>query len=217
MPTSLYNNAEYRKKQSLLTKKLWAEGKYNVLIKPLQLRHCKNANCINAFMVKPYDPKVFCSRSCSAFINNRNRQKIAKTPCLACGNYLEKRFRKYCSINCQNNHKYHTYINSWKKGIVNGIIGQRVKTTSHHIRRYLLRKYDEQCSLCGWNKKHTTTGVIPLEIDHIDGNAENNTEQNLRILCPNCHALTPNFRNLNKGHGRKWRLVNNSLFISPKR
>ena len=50
------------------------------------------------------------------------------------------------------------------------------------------------------------TGHVPLEIDHIDGDAENNIETNLRVLCPNCHSLTPHFRNLNKGKGRKWRM-----------
>jgi 5-methylcytosine-specific restriction endonuclease McrA len=39
-----------------------------------------------------------------------------------------------------------------------------------------------------------------------DGNSENNLEENLRLLCPNCHSLSPNFRNLNKGYGRKWRV-----------
>jgi Zn finger protein HypA/HybF involved in hydrogenase expression len=64
----------------------------------------------------------------------------------------------------------------------------------------------EKCSMCGWNKKHSITGHVPLEIDHIDGNSQNNIESNLRILCPNCHSLTPYFRNLNKGNGRKWRI-----------
>lgn len=35
---------------------------------------------------------------------------------------------------------------------------------------------------------------IPLEIDHIDGNKKNNDRNNLRALCPNCHALTPTWR-----------------------
>jgi len=39
---------------------------------------------------------------------------------------------------------------------------------------------------------------IPLELDHIDGNHQNNALDNLRLLCPNCHSLTPTFRGKNK-------------------
>jgi Zn finger protein HypA/HybF involved in hydrogenase expression len=92
--------------------------------------------------------------------------------------------------------------------VVSGTIGINTKTISEHLRRYLFEKYKEKCSLCGWNKRHSITGTVPLEIDHIDGNAENNSEENLRVICPNCHALTPHFRNLNKGKGRSWRLKN---------
>ncbi len=55
-------------------------------------------------------------------------------------------------------------------------------------------------------KKNPVTGKVPLEIDHIDGDSENNKEENLRLICPNCHSLTPSFRNLNKGKGRAWRI-----------
>lgn len=45
----------------------------------------------------------------------------------------------------------------------------------------------ESCDLSEW------MGVsIPLELHHIDGNKRNNNFENLKILCPNCHALTPN-------------------------
>ncbi len=75
-----------------------------------------------------------------------------------------------------------------------------------HLKKYLLKKFGNRCSECGWAKKHPITGVIPLEVDHVDGNAENNIESHLRLLCPNCHALTPFYKNLNKGNGRKWRM-----------
>ncbi len=54
----------------------------------------------------------------------------------------------------------------------------------------------ECCENCGL---HTWQDVkIPLELHHIDGNNSNNNLENIQILCPNCHALTPNYRGKNK-------------------
>lgn len=38
---------------------------------------------------------------------------------------------------------------------------------------------------------------IPLEMHHIDGDNLNNELSNLQLLCPNCHALTKNYRGKN--------------------
>jgi len=35
---------------------------------------------------------------------------------------------------------------------------------------------------------------IPLELHHINGNRFDNRIENIQFLCPNCHALTDNYR-----------------------
>lgn len=50
-----------------------------------------------------------------------------------------------------------------------------------------------ECEQCGWAKK-TFDGYLPLELDHMNGDHYDNQLQNLRILCPNCHSLTPYHR-----------------------
>ena len=127
--------------------------------------------------------------------------------CISCKKILETRDQiKFCSNKCQAGYQYRVFVVKWKSRTVEGGVGILTKTVSGHLRKYLFNKYGESCSLCRWNRRNPITGKVPLEIDHIDGNSENNTEDNLRLICPNCHSLTVHFRNLNKGHGRKWRM-----------
>lgn len=111
--------------------------------------------------------------------------------------------RKYCSKQCLAIHKYDIFIREWKLGKQKGLCGKT--STSKYIRRYLFEKYDNQCARCGWNKINPVTNKIPLEMEHIDGKHTNNKEKNLILLCPNCHSLTPTYKALNKGNGRKGR------------
>ena len=144
--------------------------------------------------------KEFCSNSCSAVFNNKNRRKIHL--CLNCGKPLKDTRTKYCSNKCQVDHQYIEYIKLWKDGTVSGRVSGSTLQISNHLRRYLFEKYDNKCCLCGWGMINPQTGKSPLEIHHIDGNAENNSEDNLQLLCPNCHSLTPNYKNLNKHSSR---------------
>lgn len=205
MRPAFYDNSEYKKKQSDITKKYWINGVFKSLVKPLEKRSCLNPNCINDFLVKAYDKKKYCGNSCAARTNNLRR--LRKTPqCLVCNKFTKRLVYKYCSLKCQSLDRYNQYINRWKLGLETGGIGITTKTISAHLRRYLREKYGDKCSICGWGEKHPKTLVTPLEVNHIDGNASNNNEGNLQVICPNCHSLTPNFRNLNKGKGRVWRL-----------
>lgn len=72
------------------------------------------------------------------------------------------------------------------------------KINSHNLRLRLIEEglKNSCCERCGL---HTWQDVqIPLELHHIDGNHINNNLANLQILCPNCHALTPNYGSRNK-------------------
>jgi beta-phosphoglucomutase-like phosphatase (HAD superfamily) len=65
------------------------------------------------------------------------------------------------------------------------------------IREGWLKRACSHCTRTTWEGR-----AIPLELDHIDGNPTNNLFENLRLLCPNCHALTPTYRGKNIGRGR---------------
>jgi hypothetical protein len=52
----------------------------------------------------------------------------------------------------------------------------------------------ERCLLTTWHDRQ-----IPLELDHVNGRRYDNRLENLRILCPNCHAQTDTYRGRNIG------------------
>lgn len=65
--------------------------------------------------------------------------------------------------------------------------------------RYVLEQANYSCEECGWNERHPIDGHCLVEVDHKDGNKHNSSRENLRALCPNCHAKTPFHNGRNKG------------------
>lgn len=123
--------------------------------------------------------------------------------CKNCKIKLIRKKNKYCSNKCKLDYEYNSYIDRWKAGEELGMnTGYEL---SNYIRRFIKEKYNNKCSVCGWAEINIFTGNIPLEIEHIDGNAYNNKENNLTLLCPNCHSLTSTYKGANKGNGRKGR------------
>jgi len=142
--------------------------------------------------------KKFCNSSCAASFNNKYRNKKEKKHCINCGKEISR--NKYCSNLCQGDYEKKEYIKKWKNNEMDGMSGKL--STSSYIKNYMLEKYDNKCMKCGWNKMNPFTKKIPLQLEHIDGNYANNKEENLIILCPSCHSLTPTYGARNKGNGR---------------
>lgn len=134
---------------------------------------------------------------------------LSNRKCLNCENKIPLVNTKFCSMSCftgfYKKNVYEKYIEDWKNGLVDG--GKGIEGghngVSGHIRRYLFDKYESKCALCGWDKSNPFTKTQPLEVDHIDGDSLNNKEDNLILLCPNCHSLTPG-HSTSKGNGRRY-------------
>jgi hypothetical protein len=127
--------------------------------------------------------KIFCNSSCSA----KNKNRKIKGFCLNCLIELDYHKRKFCSRRCNQTYNY-------KKRVEEHKLSKRV------IRRYLTEKFGYKCSVCNlneWNCK-----PLVLEIEHKDGNSENDSWDNLCYICPNCHSQTPTYKSKNKGNGR---------------
>lgn len=140
----------------------------------------------------------FCSQSCAAMFNNKIHKMLprqsAPVHCLECKTIITtyRKGAKYCNHKCQGSHRIRLSFHAKKP------------PSRRNVRHYLLMTRPHQCEHClnsKWQSK-----PIPLEVDHIDGYSNNNKEENLRLLCPNCHACTDTYKSKNRGKGRASRM-----------
>ena len=181
--------------------------------KPI-IRQCSNPECKKEFEVsQKSDPKKFCGHGCSAVVSNQARKRIIYCQYSECKKIINTehiKIRKYCSSRCAGDAKSKTIVDAWISGEFDGSTKYGLSRT---IRKYLLKQANYKCqspTCCvpgGWGEINPATGNVPLEIDHIDGDAYNNdfANNNLIVLCPNCHSLTASYRALTEVSSRKWR------------
>jgi hypothetical protein len=73
----------------------------------------------------------------------------------------------------------------------------RLENTYRLKRRLLAEGWKSRaCEQCG--RTEWLGHPIPLELHHKDGDRTNNCLDNLELACPNCHALTDNYRAKNR-------------------
>ena len=153
---------------------------------------CKQCQCI--IPRKKARRAKFCSHSCRASHNNvgihRNGKSITQL-CPICQNKINHCHHQYCSDACEVIAHHARQLERIKRGEIS-------KRTT--IRSHLIRAFSHHCWICKnieWMGK-----PIPLDLDHIDGNAGDNRLENLQMCCPNCHAQQPTRRGGNWGKGR---------------
>lgn len=72
------------------------------------------------------------------------------------------------------------------------------KGTTCNIKKRILKHgfLEKKCYSC--NNTNWLSQEMPLELEHKNGDNNDNRLENLTLLCPNCHALTPTYRGKNK-------------------
>jgi len=175
----------------------------------------KCLNCGNIIDTKDKNRK-FCNHSCSAIYNNNKRDintynKIKKSlikynsvnyeptynKCLFCDNDIKTipfKIRKFCNNECQRKFQKNNFFNKIENG--------DLSLDNRQYKLYLINKHGNRCMECGWGEINIYTNKIPIELEHIDGNSYNNSLDNLKLLCPNCHSLTRTYKGANVGNGR---------------
>lgn len=169
---------------------------------------CKHCNKKIEFCKRKVND--FCDQSCAASYNNARRHGLraykritlgvvrfepAKTACGNCGNCgtpLHTHQKFYCSLLCTSRAKQKEKLTLWLE--VGKASGNRA------IRGFLAELHGYQCSSCGiseWNGK-----PITLEVEHISGDSEDSSKENVCLICPNCHSQTATYKGKNRGHGR---------------
>ncbi|MBA9003356.1 hypothetical protein HNR21_002238 [Actinomadura cellulosilytica] len=140
-----------------------------------------------------------CSRECAI-----KARTTRPAPCRRCGSEERtgrRRTGPYCSWSCWNEDRYErtgscaSWVRSWLSGEISGTTEKG--RPDHRVKHALVSLRGRRCEQCGWDKVNPVSGRVPLHLDHITGDRKRNRPEEVRLLCPNCHALTPTYQHLN--------------------
>jgi len=151
--------------------------------------------------------RKFCL-DCSPFRKHNTRATFETTlldkkgcnqkKCEHCGKELSLLSKKWSGKYC-NNYCHQQHVWSQSKILIEQT--QTIPTKSPtKAKRYLREVVGIKCSKC--NIVEWMGQEVPLVLDHIDGNPENWSLNNLRLICGNCDMQTSTYKGRNLGRGR---------------
>lgn len=177
---------------------------------------CKQCACIIVYLKRC---NKFCSKSCAATFNNTQKPKRSKhindtlvklkigskqitCNCAECrtpftfypNKHNPSQSKKCCSYACSIKLRHKQKF----------VLVEQGTASAKYVKRYLVNKHGNNCldPSCAWD---FSKRPINVELEHIDGNSENNTLANCTLLCPNCHSQTSTYKAKNIGNGRAYR------------
>ena len=119
--------------------------------------------------------------------------------CLNCGKEIidkKRKNRKYCCNQCQQYYQWKQEIQIIEQQNNFQINGINEFNARRKAKKYLIEKYGNKCSICGTT--HWLGKPILLIADHINGDATDNSINNIRLICSNCDATLDTYKAKNK-------------------
>jgi predicted nucleic acid-binding Zn ribbon protein len=198
-----YNNKKRAKKKLSDNAKRLLNSKLNELSKEALEKLILEDGLSFFYIAKMFRccPKTVKRRAEKFKINYERRQVRHYEPidefqntCANCGKPIKKR-QIFCSHECCNEYrkqeKYKYYIEHQ-----NEFTGKEIRYD--WLKPHILKEQNNCCAICGSEPIHNGK-ELHFILDHIDGDATNNTRSNLRLVCPNCDSQLDTFKSRNIG------------------
>lgn len=127
-------------------------------------------------------------------------KNIYTKKCLHCGDIIKSKNPKFCSRKCcdeyHKEYHYNDYLNNQDK-----FYG---KTNMTFCKPFILKEQEYKCAICKGKNFHNNKPLVFI-LDHINGRANDNRRENLRLICPNCDSQLDTFKSKNKSSDRDYR------------
>lgn len=120
--------------------------------------------------------------------------------CLYCGNIVTNKHSKFCSRKCSGEYRRENYYKDYLKNQDKfyGAVSMAFAKPS------ILKEQNYKCAVCKGENFHNKKPLV-FVLDHINGRANDNRRENLRLICPNCDSQLDTFKSKNKASDRDYR------------